>query len=308
MSYRATQASNILYREFSQFRVRFEAEDGVLRVSMRGQPVPCYSEALLGEAKQIQGAIEASGGVIEHEGATHQLAYVVLDSAVPGVFNLGGDIALFRRLIGARDREGLTRYATLCVEVAHRNIVHYGVPCQTISLVAGKALGGGMESALSGNVVIAERSAEFGLPEVLFNLFPGMGAYNLIARRVGPRLAEDLITSGRTYSGEELQRLGLVDVLAEDGQGEVALREYIRGNRRKLKTMHALAAVRETLAPISYEDLARVVPIWVEAALALDERDLKVMERLVRAQSRAFVEQESGVQPERVASVGVALT
>ena len=290
---------NALFRDYTQFRVRFEPEEGVLRVSMQGQPVPCYSEALLAEARAIQCAIESGGGLIEHEGTMHRLEYVVLDSAVPGVFNLGGDIALFRRLIESRDRAGLTRYARLCVDVCHRNIVHYNLPCLSISLVAGKALGGGMESALSGNVVIAERSAEFGLPEVLFNLFPGMGAYNLIARRIGPRLAEELITSGRTYSGEELHRMGLVDVLANDGQGEKALQEYLRGNRRKQKTLHALAAVRETLAPVTHEDLLKVVPIWVDSALELDSRDLKVMERLVKAQSRAFV------TPTQVSAAGV---
>ena len=60
---------NALFRDYTQFRVRFEPEEGVLRVSMQGQPVPCYSEALLGEARAIQCAIESGGGLIEHEGS-----------------------------------------------------------------------------------------------------------------------------------------------------------------------------------------------------------------------------------------------
>lgn len=311
----SSQSSSALFRNFSQFRVRFEPEEGVLRVSMQGQPVPCYSENMLREANGIQEAITASGGEIEWSGELHRIEYVVLDSLTPGVFNLGGDIALFQRLIAARDRDGLTRYARLCVDVVHRMITHYGLPCHSVSLVTGKALGGGMESALAGNVLIAERSAEFGLPEVLFNLFPGMGAYNLIARRAGPRVAEELITSGRTYSGEDLHRLGLVDVLADDGQGEKALQAYLRGNRRKKKSLHALSAVRETLAPISHADLLRVVGIWVDAALELDDRDLKVMEWLVNSQSRVFgvastaEERGSGIsaREENLVSVGVPL-
>src|SRR3972149_4441233 len=55
----------------------------------------------------------------------------------------------------------------------------------TISLVQGDALGGGFETALSSDVIIAEQSAAMGLPEVLFNLFPGMGAYSLLTRRIG---------------------------------------------------------------------------------------------------------------------------
>jgi DSF synthase len=288
-----TQTPSLLTARYSQFTVGFQPDAGALRVAMRGAPVPCFSELLLGEARDIQRSIAAGGGSIESDGAARRIDFVVLESATPGVFNLGGDIALFRRLIDARDREGLARYGRLCVDVCHQNIVHYGVPCQTISLVAGKALGGGMESALSGNVVIAERDAEFGLPEVLFNLFPGMGAYNLISRRIGPRLAEEIITSGRTYSGEEMHRLGLVDVLAENGRAEDALQDYMRGAKRKQKTLNALARVREAMAPVTHEDLVKVVDFWVDAAMQLDERDLKMMERLIKAQSRAFVEPDA---------------
>ena len=277
-----------LFHGYKQFSNHFEPEDGVLRVAMQGQPMPCFSLALLEEVRNIQCHIEASGGMIAWQGELHRLNFIVLESKVPGVFNLGGDIALFRRLIEARDRFGLSRYARLCIDVCHHNIVHYNLPCQTISLVTGKALGGGMESALSSHVVIAEKSAEFGLPEVLFNLFPGMGAWNLISRRVGSRLAEEIITSGRSYTGEELHRLGLVDVLADDGQGEQALRDYLRGARRKQKTLNALARVREAMSPISHDDLAKIIDIWVDAAFGLDARDLKMMERLVKAQSRAF--------------------
>ena len=290
---------------FSQFITRFEPEGGILRVAMRGHPVPCYSLELLAEARAIQRAIRDSGGTVEWEGEAQRIEFVALESAVPGVFNLGGDIALFRRLIEARDRDGLSRYARLCIDVCHENIVHYGLPCQSVSLVAGKALGGGMESALSGNVVIAERSAEFGLPEVLFNLFPGMGAYNLIARRIGSRAAEEIITSGRTYSGAEMHALGLVDVLAEDGGAEEALHEYVRSTRRKRKTLHALARVRDALTPVTHEDLLKVIAIWVDAALALDAQDLKVMERLVRAQTRAFAEAPAVQNPMPAAAQNV---
>lgn len=285
-----------LFHGYMQFSNRFEPENGVLRLAMQGQPMPCFSLTLLEEVRNIQRQIEACGGMIAWQGGQHRLNFLVLESKVPGVFNLGGDIALFRRLIEARDRVGLGRYARLCIDAIHHNIVHYNLPCQTISLVTGKALGGGMESALSSSVVIAERSAEFGLPEVLFNLFPGMGAWNMISRRIGSRLAEEIITSGRTYTGEEMHRLGLVDVLADDGQGEQALRIYLRGAQLKQKTLNALTRVRDAMSPISHDDLVRVADIWVDAALGLDARDLKMMERLINAQSRTFSRPDAKAQ------------
>ena len=93
----------------------------------------------------------------------------------------------------------------------------------TISLIQGEALGGGFESALSSNVIIAERRARMGFPEILFNLFPGMGAYSLLSRRLGMKRAEDMIFSGRIYTAEELHEMGVVDLLVEDGTGETAV-------------------------------------------------------------------------------------
>ena len=98
----------------------------------------------------------------------------MLASDVPGVFNLGGDLDLFRQHIMAGDRGGLLRYAKACIEVLYGNIINLGRDLTTVSLVQGDALGGGFEAALSSNVLIAERNAKLGLPEVLFNLFPGM--------------------------------------------------------------------------------------------------------------------------------------
>src|SRR5438874_1463435 len=66
-------------------------------------------------------------------------------------------------------------------------------PVVTVSLIQGNCLGGAFECALSSNLMVAERSAKTGLPEVLFNLLPGMGAYSLLARRVAPHFARKII-------------------------------------------------------------------------------------------------------------------
>ncbi len=74
-------------------------------------------------------------------------------------------------------------------------------PLTTIALVQGDALGGGFECALSASVLVAEESARLGFPEILFNLFPGMGAYSLLSRKVGRRITERMINGGDIYSG-----------------------------------------------------------------------------------------------------------
>lgn len=279
--------------KLSQFSLEFDAEHALLWTRMRGNPVPNFNPTLLGEARDIQRALASSGARVRIKEQEHAFKYVALASDVQGVFSLGGDLALFMQLIRSRDRAALERYGRECVDVCYHNITHYHLPVTTISLVQGEALGGGMESALSSEVVIAERSAKFGLPEVLFGLFPGMGAYNLIGRRVGKKVAEEMILSGVTWTGEELHARGLVDVLAEDGQGEVALYEFIKQHQRRANTHRALQRIRDEHDPVRYEDLLSIVNIWCDAAMELTETQLKMMERLVRAQGKRVARDEA---------------
>ena len=214
------------------------------------------------------------------------ISYLVLSSDVPGVFNLGGDLNLFQHHIKQRDRAGLTAYAKACIDVLYTNAVHLNLPLTTISLVQGSALGGGFEAALSSSVLIAEKGTELGLPEILFNLFPGMGAYSLLARKLDMRRAEELITAGKLFSAEELYEMGVVDVLAEVGEGEQAVRKFIKQHRRSSNGLQAIARVLEYLNPVTYEELMDIANIWVEAALNLTSRDLRMMGKLVGAQNR----------------------
>jgi enoyl-CoA hydratase/carnithine racemase len=155
----------------------------------------------------------------------------------------------------------------------------------TISLVQGECLGGGFEAALSSDVIVAERGARFGFPEILFNLFPGMGAYSFLERKIGQKAAEDVLTSGKIYSAEEMHALGVVDVLAEDGEGEAAIAALIKRRQRSRNGMAALAAVRRRVHRIDFSELLDIVQIWVDAALRLNPRDLKLMQRLVSRQN-----------------------
>jgi DSF synthase len=113
-----------------------------------------------------------------------------------------------------------------------------------------------------------------------------MGAYNLIGRRLGRKVAEEMILSGATWTGEELYAKGLVDVLADDGQGEAALYDFVRQHARKANTYRALQRIRDTHEPVRYEDLLSIVGVWCDAAMELTETQLKLMERLVRAQAK----------------------
>ena len=276
----------MFHRNYKQIEVDFDPENAVAWTYLNPAGVPCFNLGMLNELRAHDATIEASGGRLLHKGELQQIRYYVVASKTENVFNLGGDLALFVQLVKSQDRDALMHYARLCVDNMYSRICNYNSPLITISLVQGEALGGGFETALSSNVIIAERRARMGTPEILFNLFPGMGAYSLLGRRLGMKRAEKMILSGRIHTAEELYEMGVVDVLVEDGSGETAVREYIRRNERHRNGMQAVFSCRQHFQPVTYDEMLQITNIWVDAATRLEDRDLKMMSRLVRSQFR----------------------
>ena len=214
--------------ELEQLDVSWDDPTGALWTFMRPRGRPSYNLDLLEDFQAWQRGIIAA-----FENRPNDLRFLLLGSHTPGVFNLGGDLDLFAAKIRDRDRQALVAYGESCVRILHRNMNCLGFPMVTIGLAQGDALGGGFESLLSFNVIIAERDAKFGFPENIFGLFPGMGAYSLVARRVGAAFAEEMMLSGRIYTAEEMKDVGLVHILAEPGQGIAEARDYIHRSKRR---------------------------------------------------------------------------
>jgi DSF synthase len=267
--------------QYDDLEVAFDRELETLWTYMAQKVRPSFNPGLLGQFTRWQADIRhawASGDM--------PLKYLVLGSRFPGVFSLGGDLDLFEAHIRAGDRDALVRYGDACVRILHRNMLGLDLPIVTIGLVEGDALGGGFEALLSFNVVIAERGATFGLPETVFGLFPGMGAHCFLSRRLGAARAEQMILSGQTYSAEDMYDCGIVHALAEPGQGRAEVERYIRQNRRRHSGHCAIYEASRSVNPLTLAELETVVALWADAALRLSEADLKLMRRLVGAQTR----------------------
>ncbi|MEU6283980.1 enoyl-CoA hydratase-related protein [Streptomyces sp. NPDC047028] len=149
------------------------------------------------------------------------------------------------------------------------------LPMPTIAAVHGFALGGGFELALSCDLIVADRTAVVGLPEVSVGVIPGGGGTQLLPRRVGAARAAELIFSARRVESEEARALGLVDVLVEEGQDReeaLALGTRIAGNspvglraaKRALRLGHGL----DLRAGLDVEDAA-----WRSVAFSGDRAE-----------------------------------
>ncbi len=276
--------------DFAEVEVSTDEADGILWQKMKPAERPNLSFRLLSELFETFNIFK-KGYQDDIAAGRKPLKYLALSSNVPGIFSLGGDLSLFVERIQNGDKASLKLYAYRCIDVVHAYATSLGnMPIHTIALVQGDALGGGFEGALANDVIIAEKSARFGLPEVLFNLFPGMGAYTLLSRRLDVARAEKMILSGQIFSADELHAMGLVDVVAEDGQGEAALYDYIEQYERSYGARQSVMKARQIARPVLRAELTDIVDLWVEAAMALDPKDLRKMQVLSKAQDRRFAD------------------
>lgn len=262
--------------------VHYEDELGLAWYCMKGNPRPCFTPELLSETLSWLDDLR-------QQPSLNHIQHLVVTSNTPGIFNLGGDLNLFCSLIRSKNRKELLAYATACIQAVYH--FHSGLDkdITTISLVQGDALGGGFETALSGDVLIAEKSAKMGMPEILFNLFPGMGALSFLSRKIGMAQAEKMILSGRVYSAQEMFELGIVDILVENGEGELAVYDYIRRENRARNGFRAVRRAKRFCNPVTYNELEEITSVWVDAALELTSKDVRMMERLVKKQSAKMV-------------------
>jgi DSF synthase len=267
--------------DLGQLDCRHDEDQHTLWTFMTPSERPNFNEPMLQDFETWQSEIVRTLG-----NAETALRYLVLGSRFPRVFNYGGDLELFTKHILAGDRAGLEAYGKACVRILHRNMLGLGLPLITIALVQGEALGGGFESILSFDVVIAERDARFGLPEAMFGLFPGMGAHSFLSRRLGSARAEEMIRTSRLYSAEELHALGLVHVLADPGKGEEVAQDYIRRNHRYHAGQLGARRAARLVENITLQELEDIVEIWADSALGLNPGQLKMMGRLAGAQTR----------------------
>lgn len=267
--------------QLAELEVLYDGDTRALWTFMRPVGRPSFTPPMLGDFEVWQDLIGSHFGP-----GRVPLDYLVLGSRSPGVFCFGGDLELFQQLIRAGDRRGLATYGYRCVEILHRNWHALDLPMLTVGLVQGQALGGGFEALLSFDVIIAERGATFGLPEVMFGLFPGMGAHVLLSRKLGAAMADRMILSNRTYTAEEMFELGVVSELANPGEGIAAVRRFMAKSSRRLPGMVNAMRASRVASRVVLSDLREVVDLWADAALQLAECDIKLMHRLAATQAR----------------------
>lgn len=132
-----------------------------------------------------------------------------------------------------------------------------GLPAPTIAAIRGSCLGGGLELALTCDLILAEESATLGQPEIKLGVFPP-AASALLPVRIGAGPAAELVLTGAAWSAKRAAALGLVTRTTPDGTLEEALSRWLEADfldRSPAALAQAAHASRRTLRRAAEEEL-----------------------------------------------------
>ncbi len=271
---------------FKQLNIRKDIDNKALWVYMNPVGRACFNKGMLQDIIDFGDLIVNSNGFFHADDAWHAIKYIIWGSAVPGIFNLGGDLDFFQQSIRERNSDKLLEYGRMCVNPIAKSLQSYGQPIITIALVQGLALGGGLECALANHFIVAEKRCMIGLPEIMFNLFPGMGAYHMLSRKLGESKARRFIMDGAQGDAEALYELGLIDKLADIGNGENEVRKLIAHLNLRFNGNQAILRQGNKHNAITLTELEDGVAHWVNTAMNLADENLAHMSTLVKRQNR----------------------
>jgi enoyl-CoA hydratase/carnithine racemase len=221
--------------------VTAEVKDRIGWITLDRPPANSYDAGFL---EELDGCV---GEVAEAE-----VAVAVIRSASDKFFSAGADVKAF---LERTPEENMV----MCRR-AHRVLGRFADEAPLfVAAIAGHALGGGYEIALACDIrIAAEGRYRIGLPEVTLGLLPGTGGTQRLPRLIGRGRALELMTSGRTVTPAEAERIGMVDRLVPAAEFDQAVADLAAG----------LAAG----APLAIAAIARVVNDGLERPLedALD--------------------------------------
>lgn len=270
--------------EMPNLYTEIDASNGILWARMKHPQRACYTPELMQDMRHIQLYLrEQLSGLSP---AQMPFRWLVWASEAPEAWSLGGDFTTCTAFIQAGDYAGLRRYARQAIEILYDNYTCMDLPILTVALIQGDAVGGGFEAMLTDDIVIAEQGAKFGLPEILFNLFPGMGGYSFLRRKVTMAMTRTFIEDGLSRSAQEMQKLGLVDAVCAPGEGERELHRYVAENGTSFAALRTMQHDRRCVDPVTLPELVDIVDKWTDLAMKLGVDDLRRMDCLARVQEK----------------------
>jgi enoyl-CoA hydratase/carnithine racemase len=269
---------NILYPDFN-----------AIETVMVPYEIPKFTKEILNGIIGIRQAILDNFGKIIVNTQEYEVKTVIMSSSHSDVFNLGGDLGEFARILEIDDmvmrKSELTNYADLCLEsiLVSRNLTDtYEI--QNIAMVDGQiSMGGGTEAFMGADITIASSSSEFSLPETYFGGYPGMGGRRIFRYfDFNKDFRDEMVKLGIIYGAKKLKDNGIVDYLVEDNCARNMLMELLNS---KINGSNIQLINNE----YDVDKLKNSVAEWVDIMCNLNKQNIRKIKLLNTLQKRKYL-------------------
>jgi len=241
-------------KSFAGTTLSWENASGVIELELHREPCNEIGLATLEELERFAEALESE---------SKDIAALIMYSGMSAGFSAGADLReLYRRSQPLRAAERIAGVREFLQRIHRALNTIDAAPITTIAAVHGVTFGGGLELALSCDLIIADKMARFCFPELRLGLIPGFGGIPRLKRDLGNGVVRDLLLTGRSFNAAKAQAVGLVSQVTAEGESLRAARATA-AQIQKFDRETAIAAKR-FVKPIPHEDLRREIELFCE--------------------------------------------
>src|SRR4051812_10105331 len=241
-------------KQFRGQALSWAIKDGVIELALQREPCNEIGSLCLEELEQFISALP------DLEQNAHSL---ILYSNLACGFCAGADLReLYQRSQEMQHKDAIAGVRDFLERIHHVMNTLDASPLPTIAAVHGIVFGGGLELALTCDMIIADKTARFCFPELRLGIIPGFGGIPRLKRDLGNAVVRDLLLTGRSFNVTKAQQIGLVSQVVGEGQ---ALR-VARATAAQLAKLdrRTAATAKKFMKPVPYDELRQEIEIVCE--------------------------------------------
>jgi enoyl-CoA hydratase/carnithine racemase len=219
-------------------------DEGVYELTLRAPPLNEIGRPLLAALESALDQLDLERG-----------RALIIHSSLAGGFCAGADLREFYAgFLATPDVERRRAEVSDFIDRVHRVMNRLdSLPLTTIAAIHGVCFGGGLELALTCDLLIADKTARFCFPELRLGILPGFGGIPRLRRDVGNAVVRDLLLTGRSLNAKKAQGLGLVSQMVAQGKQLDVARSTARQATRF--DPDAARTTKAFMKPIPYAEL-----------------------------------------------------
>ena len=171
---------------------------------------------------------EAALEIMQDFRADKSVRVMVMTGAGGKAFASGADISKFK---DERQEAAAVAHYQATTQKSYDALL--GMPIPTIAMIRGYCIGGGTAVAVCCDIRICTENAKFGVPAAKLGLGYGMNRAKPLVDLIGPAYAKEMFFTGRQFTAQEAEKMGLVNRVVPDDQLESVVKEMAEDHRRE---------------------------------------------------------------------------